>query len=151
MKTTMKRIGMMMLVLIAVAGCMTACGDDDNVVVIEPAGSQSSSGTPAPTEPYVMNEVGRMNASHLLTIQSSSMVWNDVSGFEHTEEVAGTAVFPVTCGENLEGTLTVVYDAASGAVSSADMTLNDVTVSLLVDDWSALAPIMDEMRAGASE
>lgn len=149
MKKTLRVLAAVLAILMLTVG-MTACGDDNSdVVVIEPAETdQTSPKKTATAEPPANLNMGRMNASHLLGIQSSVMNWYDVMGFEYTEETPGTAVFPVDCGDGLVGTLTVVYNPETAEVSKADMTLNDVTVSLLCDDWAELKPIMDEMRKG---
>ena len=147
MKMTLRMLAAVLALLMMTVG-LTACGKDD-VVVVEPAGNDEAvTKQTATAEPPKNLNMGRMNASHLLNIQGTLMNWYDVMGFDYTEEEPGVAVFPVDCGENLVGELVVEYNAETAEVSRADMTLNDVTVSLLVDDWSALKPIMDEMRKG---
>lgn len=153
MKKMLRVLAAVLAILMLTIGmtvCMTGCGDDsDDVVVIEPAGKDEAvTKQTATQEPPKNLNMGRMNASHLLSIYGTLMNWYDVMGFEHTEETPGKAVFPVICGENLTGTLEVDYNPDTAEVSRADMTLNDVTVSLLSDDLTVLKPIMDEMRKG---
>lgn len=147
MKTTLHVLAAVLALLMLTVG-MTACGDDGNdVVVVEPAASEST----APKSVIVTalkdgEKYETMNSSYLLAVCGTDTYWAELAMYEYTLNDDGAAVFIVDFGDGKQGTLTVTYDEETQILTTADVVYGDVTANLISEDWSALKPVLDALR-----
>lgn len=139
-KQWMMRLVALALCLMAVAVCMTACDEEDDVIVVEPANDATVATVPTKAP----SSMGRIEFSYLLAVQGPDLLWKELAPFEHTVTEEGKATFIVDC-DGREATLYMEYDVTSGKVSVADLTYKDATVSILTDDYTVLRTVAEAL------
>jgi len=134
------RVLCVVLVLTAVAGVLTACGEDKPVVV-EPVGDDNV--IIITTNPAT-DDI--MTFPLIIALNSAEIPWSKIEGYRHTKDSDTTATFEVICTDDKSAELKVEFDAEANVVKKADLVYGSKSVSILTDDDMVLMEILKEIE-----
>jgi len=142
MKHTMTRLVATVLALLMMCAVLTACGDDNPVVIYD---SNTDVTEPETEETQPIPE-GRLGMSYLMAVMGPTMAWSDLSEYEHTDVSDTEAVFLVQNNKGQTCELTVTYDAAADTISSGVLQCGDVEEDIMSGETAAIRRILVAMN-----
>ena len=136
---TMFRLVAAVLAVVALCALMTSCYEAPPTV-IDPVDDTPTTTATATVE----EETGPLKptVSDVFVLNSTELSWNDLNVFEHTMTGDNTAHFDIVATNGNVCSLDVVIDPESGLVTEANITYDDMTQTLLTDDYFELVPII---------
>lgn len=140
----MKRVvALCLTALMLVTLC--ACGPQMPSISTDPVSGNPtiSVGKPTPPAPGT-----RLTLADLMGEMGATMHWSAMKNYEHTQQDAVSAIFPVSDSQGNECTLVVTFDEAADKLVTAQLSYGDVSIDILTDDTMVIRKIMLAMDEG---
>lgn len=136
------RLAVTVLMCAMLCAAMTSCYEAPPTIIDPVDDTAATTTTTAPTE-----EQGPLTptVSDVFILYSTELAWSDLEPFAHTKTGDNTAHFDLVDKYGEQCALDVVIDPESGLLTEANITYNELTQTLLTDEYADLAEILRAM------